>query len=69
MFGNKLTAFVIYLVASIVGGLIVICTCLIGALAVAPFMTLLPAMIYLTATGQPTIDQMRAGWAMRPYSQ
>jgi hypothetical protein len=32
-------------------------------------MTLLPAMIYLTATGQPTIDQMRAGWAMRPYSQ
>jgi phage FluMu protein Com len=69
MTGNRLTAFVIYLVAGIVGGLIVICTCLIGALAVAPFMTLLPAMIYLTATGQPTSDQLRAGWAMRQYGQ
>jgi uncharacterized membrane protein len=47
----------IYLVATIVGVVIAICTCLVGILAVAPFMALLSAVVYLAITGQPTADQ------------
>jgi len=35
-------------------GLFVLGTCGLGLLAYAPFMVLLPAVIYLSVTGQPT---------------
>ena len=56
MRGNKLTAFLIWLVASIVGGLLVMITCGIGALFVIPYMGVLAAVIYLSATGQPMYE-------------
>ncbi len=60
MVGNKLTLFAINLVASLLGTLVIVCTCGLGALAVAPFLTLLYAITYLAITGQPTADQMMA---------
>jgi uncharacterized membrane protein len=60
MAGNKMTLFLIWLVCGLVGALVVICTCLLGAFAVGPFMSLLGPVVYLSLTGQPTVDQVRA---------
>ena len=53
MAGNKLTAFLGWLVVSILGGVAVACTCMIGSVLVAPFSTLFIATLYLLVTGQP----------------
>ena len=60
MVGNKLTLFAINIVASLLGVLVILCTCGFGVLAVGPFLALLYAVIYLAVTGQPTADQMMA---------
>ncbi len=60
MVGNKLTLFAINLVATLLGMLVILCTCGLGALAVVPFLALLYAVVYLAITGQPTADQMMA---------
>jgi len=59
MDGNKLTLFLIWLVSGVVGGLLVVFTCGLGLLAVAPFLVLMAPVIYLAITGQPTADQAR----------
>jgi phage FluMu protein Com/preprotein translocase subunit YajC len=59
MKGNKMTVFAVLLVGGLVGGLLVVCTCLIGVFFVGPFMSLLPAVIYLAVTGQPNAAQLR----------
>jgi hypothetical protein len=62
--GNKLTMLLIWLVCAglvIVGAL----PCFLGWLVVFPYMALLHAVIYLTMTGQPTVDQLRAGMGMQ----
>jgi phage FluMu protein Com len=61
MSGNKLTLFLIWLVTMLLGALLTILTCGLGALAVMPFISLMAAVIYLTITGQPTADPLRAG--------
>ena len=58
MIGNKLTVFLIWLIAGFVALLIVLLTCFVGIFAVAPFMSLLTPVMYLAITGQPTADQM-----------
>ena len=57
--GSKLTMFAIVLVAGIVGELLVLATCGLGALAVAPYFALLYPVIYLAMTGQPTADRLQ----------
>ncbi|MEQ8786289.1 MAG: hypothetical protein RIC55_08315 [Pirellulaceae bacterium] len=52
MKGNKGTAFLIFLVVGILGGLFVIITCAIGSLFVIPYYAVLIVTMYLTATGQ-----------------
>jgi len=54
MKGNKLTLFLILLVAGLGGGLISALTLGIGSLFVNPFMVLMMVVIYLTVTGQST---------------
>ena len=61
MDGNKLTLFLIGLVAGVVGIVVVLLTCGIGLLVVGPFMALLTPVIYLAITGQPTADQIVYG--------
>jgi phage FluMu protein Com len=51
--GNRLTIFAIGLIAGILGMLVVLFTCLLGILAVAPYMALLYPVMYLAMTGQP----------------
>lgn len=53
MRGNKLTTFLLMLVVSIVGGLFVVITCCIGIIFFNPYLGLLSAVVYLSATGQP----------------
>ncbi len=62
--GNKLTIFLIWLVCI---GLVILgaIPCLLGWLVVFPYMALLHAVMYLTMTGQPTVDQMRAGMGIQ----
>jgi uncharacterized membrane protein len=59
MDGNKATVFLIWLVCGLGGGVIVLCTCGLGAFGVYPFLSLLNAVIYLGVTGQPTAYQYR----------
>ena len=61
MVGNKLTLFLISLVGSVISFVIILLTCGVGILAVAPFMTLLAPVIYLGVSGQPTADQIAYG--------
>ncbi|MEE8451449.1 MAG: hypothetical protein V3R99_06015 [Thermoguttaceae bacterium] len=61
MVGNKLTLFLILLVAGVVGSMIVLLTCFTGLLVVGPFMMLLFPVTYLAITGQPTADQIVYG--------
>jgi phage FluMu protein Com len=51
---SKLMLFVVWLLASLVGGAVAMITCGIGYLAVIPFIMLLSAVIYLRITGQAT---------------
>ena len=62
--GNKMTIFLIGLVC---GGLVIVgaIPCFLGWLVVFPYMALLHTVVYLTMTGQPTVDQLRAGMGMR----
>jgi hypothetical protein len=53
MKGNKLTAFLVYLVVGILGGIAAVCTCYLGLLAVLPYAAILNGVIYVMATGQP----------------
>jgi phage FluMu protein Com len=53
MAGNKLAAFLGGLILSVLGGVVVICTCFIGTVLVAPFAGLFLATLYLLVTGQP----------------
>ena len=62
MVGNKLTLFLIYLVSGVLGVLLVICTCFVGILAVGPYLSLLPAVIYLRMTGQPIASAAATGY-------
>jgi phage FluMu protein Com len=55
--GSKLTLFGIGMV-EIALVFLGILACCVGLLAVVPFITLLPPIIYLAMTGQPTADQM-----------
>jgi len=59
--GNKLTLLLISLVGGLAGMALIIVTCGLGILAVAPFFSLMAPVIYLTITGQPTADQLQAG--------
>ncbi|MEA1949942.1 MAG: DUF975 family protein [Planctomycetota bacterium] len=59
MSGNKATVFGLFLVTGILGMLFVICTCFIGMLAYIPYMGILTAIVYLLATGQPTMSDYR----------
>lgn len=65
MSGNKGILFVILLVANFLGVLFTLCTCLTGSIAYIPFMGLLYAVVYLMATGQPTMSDLRN----MPYQQ
>lgn len=56
--GNKLTLFVLGLLSGLLGVVVILLTCGVGLLAVAPFMALLGAVTYLIMTGQPTADQL-----------
>ena len=58
--GNKLTLFALYLVAVFGGGMFTLVTCLVGAVFVQPFVTLLFCVCYLAMTGQTTADQRYA---------
>lgn len=60
MAGNKLAAFLGWLVVSILGGVVVLCTCLIGSVLVAPFTSLFIATLYLMVTGQPMYSPPQA---------
>ena len=61
--GNKATIFAVLLVATLVGVLVILFTCLIGTLAVGPYWALLMAVVYLAITGQPTADiALRQTW-------
>ncbi len=59
MSGNKLIAFFVFLVVFLLGGLFGICTCYVGFLFFIPYMGILYAILYLTATGQPTMSDYR----------
>jgi uncharacterized membrane protein len=59
MNGNKLTLFLIWLVAGLGGSLISVITCGLGYFAVVPFLALMAPVIYLAITGQPTADQLK----------
>jgi hypothetical protein len=59
MNGNKLTLFLIWLVAGLGGSLISVITCGLGYFAVVPFLALMAPVIYLAITGQPTADQVK----------
>ncbi len=54
MAGNKMTAFLGGLLMSVLGGIVTLCTCAVGAILVVPFAGLFMAVFYLLATGQPT---------------
>lgn len=54
MTGNKMTAFLGGLLLSVLGGLVTLCTCLVGTVVVVPFAGLFLAVFYLLATGQST---------------
>ena len=62
MEGNKLTAFAILLVVSLLGMVFMCVTCTFGQILYIPYFALLLAVIYLTATGQPWMQ----GAAERP---
>jgi phage FluMu protein Com len=55
--GNKLMLFAIGFVAGIVGALVTVLTCCLGALVVGPYIMLLNAVIYYTLIGEPTAEQ------------
>jgi len=57
MQGNKLTAFLIFLVVGVLGGIFFLCTCCFGQIFYIPYGGILASMIYLTCTGQP-FDQV-----------
>jgi hypothetical protein len=63
-YGNKLTLFLIHLICAglTIAGALAFC---VGLLAVIPYITLLHVMVYLTMTGQATIDQVRMNAPMR----
>ena len=56
--GNKLTMLVISVAAFMLGCLLVLLTCGLGAIGVIPFFALLRPVMYLAMTGQPTAGQM-----------
>jgi uncharacterized membrane protein len=62
--GNKVTIFGIWMVAGLVGAVLIVCTCGLGLLAVAPYWALLYPIIYLALTGQRTADQFMPGRPM-----
>ena len=63
MHGNKLTVFGLMFVVGILGGIFVLVTCFIGAVAFYPFIAILASVIYLSATGQTIADRQIA----KPY--
>jgi phage FluMu protein Com len=58
--GNKLTLFLIWLVSGLVGMLLILVTCGLGLLVVAPYCALLHPVVYLAITGQRTADQLQS---------
>jgi uncharacterized membrane protein len=58
MAGNKMTLFLVNLVVAVVGIPLVLLTCGLGLLAVAPFVALIRPVFYLMVTGQSTADQI-----------
>jgi uncharacterized membrane protein/phage FluMu protein Com len=62
--GNKLTLFLIGLVCF---GITIVAAipCLLGWLVAFPYFALFYPVIYLSMTGQPTVDQMRANMGMQ----
>ncbi|MGD0901188.1 MAG: hypothetical protein ABR915_25445 [Thermoguttaceae bacterium] len=59
MVGNKLTIFLIQVLAGIGGMVAILLTCGLGLIVVYPFLLLLPAVIYLSITGQPTAAEFQ----------
>jgi hypothetical protein len=56
--GNKMTLFLIWLVAT--GLTVLACIpCFLGLIVVVPYLTLMVPVIYLAITGQPTADQLK----------
>jgi hypothetical protein len=55
--GNKLAAFAIMMIVGIGGSIFALCTCYLGFILYLPYMMLVIAMIYLSATGQPHAGQ------------
>ncbi|MGE3778358.1 MAG: hypothetical protein AB7F89_14320 [Pirellulaceae bacterium] len=53
MQGNKLTAFLLFLITGILGGVFMCCTLYLGIILYLPFWNLLLGVVYLTVTGQP----------------
>ena len=53
MKGNKLTAFLVMIVAGLIASAITIATCCIGGIFAYPYLAVVTATIYLSATGQP----------------
>ena len=58
MAGNKLMLLAIYTVGGLVGMVLVLITCGLGLFVVGPYLALMSAVIYLTITGQPTVEQI-----------
>jgi phage FluMu protein Com len=68
MKGNKLTVFGIWLLGGLLTILVTVFTCGIGMLFALPFMTLLTAVVYLSVTGQRTVEDPAAHYDReRPF--
>jgi hypothetical protein len=55
--GNKLSTFATMMIVGFLGSIFALCTCYLGFILYLPYMMLVLAMIYLTATGQPHAGQ------------
>lgn len=66
MRGNKVPAFLVFLVVSLLGVLFYCLTCSFGGILFLPYMALLPCVVYIQATGQPISSALDVQPAARP---
>jgi len=57
--GNRLTVLATYLIAVILGSVFTVLTCGIGILVFFPYLLLLPSVMYLSMSGQPTAEPLQ----------
>ncbi|MDD4269272.1 MAG: hypothetical protein GXY25_10185 [Pirellulaceae bacterium] len=67
MAGNKLVVLVIWIVAGVLAYLFALVTCGLGLFAATPYLLLLKIVIYLSASGQPTLADRYAA-AASPFA-